>query len=393
MAKMVIAFVFIFLGCNSSRKAPPPPADTLTKVSPKDTLPRLAASPFWNDLARIFGGIMPQDTLFWRETISHPGFKKHRDTIQEIWKRKSEKLFLPLRNWAQKELDTFYTYRGKVFYPFSGADWPSIYALHPNGSTYLFFGLELEGNPDLLRQMPPAEVPKHLQSVTWSMLDLLRLSFFKTKEMQSYSVATQIKGLLPVFLGFLARTGHEIYEVERGHITASGWQKLPPTLHNRPQTPYDTLVTGIKIVFGLPGHAPQTLYFLSFNASNSGLRNNPNLVKFLQAYKPAVTFIKAASYLMFNAEFDHMRQLLLAASEVITQEDCGIPYRYFDTLTWKAQLYGVYNQPIQLFRRHFQKDLWEAYRQPGVKPLPFTIGYHTVPGQSNLMIFIRKKAG
>jgi hypothetical protein len=85
-----------------------------------------------------------------------------------------------------------------------------------------------------------------------------------------------------------------------------------------------------------------------------------------------------------------MRRLILTQSVALLQEDSGIPYKYFDTMAWRVQLFGVYHQPIPLFRSKFQQDLWQAYRTYSVGRLPFNIGYHTVPGQSNLLWAVRR---
>ncbi len=308
-----------------------------------------------------------------------------------LWTTSDKKLFTPLRQWAQAELSPYHEWKNFVFYPFSGADWPSIYALYPNGQRYVFFGLEQEGDPAYMRLLSPQEIANNLWGPYAAMADLLRLSFFKTKEMQQFLIKGKVRGLLPVFLAFFARSGHDIYEVNHIYLTPEGKIDTFPQNTRKPvQSPWDTIVTGLRFLIGKPGQAPQEVIYVSFNAANDGLKNQKGIVPFLQTIQPCVTFIKAASYLMHGQDFSQMRSLILTQSIAILEEDSGIPYRFFDSTVWKVQLYGVYNGPIPLFKNKFQQNLYQAYRSQPVKPLPFGIGYHLVPGTSNLLWAVRK---
>ncbi|MCS7189046.1 MAG: hypothetical protein RMJ66_04840, partial [Bacteroidia bacterium] len=142
---------------------------------------------------------------------------------------------------------------------------------------------------------------------------------------------------------------------------------------------------------GLPEREEvQEVIYLSLNAANAGLEKQVGSREFLSRLRPCVTLIKSASYLLFGPDFSEMRKLILTQSVGILQEDSGIPYRYFDTTAWRVQLYGVYHKPIPLFQRKYQPDLWQAYRSLPVGHLPFGIGYHIFPGQSNLLWAVRR---
>jgi hypothetical protein len=311
--------------------------------------------------------------------------------MEYLWSTRQKNLFDPLRAWAKVELGTYHTWGDQVFYPFSGADWPTIDALYPKGSKYVFFGLEQEGDPHAVRLLEPREIAQNLWGPYAAMADLLRLSFFKTKEMQQFLAKGKVRGLLPVFLAFFARTGHVIYSVEHIYLTPQGTIDTLSNSRSKPgQSPWDTLVTGLRFRVGKPQEPPQEVVYISFNAANDGLRRQSGVTLFLQTVRPCVTFIKSASYLLFGAEFSQIRRLLLEQSVALLQEDSGIPYRFFDSTAWHTQLYGVYRGPIQLFRNKFQQDLYQAYRTQPVKPIAFGIGYHSVPGTSNLFWAYRR---
>jgi hypothetical protein len=54
------------------------------------------------------------------------------------------------------------------------------------------------------------------------------------------------------------------------------------------------------------------------------------------------------------------------------------------------QFYGKYSGPIKLFETRMQKDLMDAYKGKEVRPLPFSLGYHSNHDYDNMMIFKRK---
>lgn len=365
----------------------PPSPDT----TEKDTTPPLVFHPYWSDLARVIGGLPPRDTLYWRRAITDTAWQSHAKRMDYLWTTSDKKLFTPLHQWAQTELGPYHHWKGLVFYPFSGADWPSIHALYPDGQRYVFFGLEQEGDPAYVRLLSPEEIAQNLWGPYAAMADLLRLSFFKTKEMQQFLIKGKVRGLLPVFLAFFARSGYDIYQVSHIYLTPEGKIDTFPQNARKPaQSPWDTIVTGLRFLIGKPGQQPQEVLYVSFNAANDGLKRQRGIVPFLQAIQPCVTFIKAASYLMHGQDFSQIRSLILTQSVAILEEDSGIPYRFFDSTAWNVQLYGVYNAPIPLFRNKFQQNLYQAYRSQPVKPLPFGIGYHLIPGTSNLLWAVRK---
>jgi len=387
---MVILWV-IFLSCQShssqvlsgdARKG-----DTVRK----ETTVSAVFDPYWTDLARVIGGLRPFDTLYWRGAIQDTAWQGHARRMDYLWTTRDKSLFLPLRSWAERELAPYHEWKGLVFYPFSGADWPSIHALYPQGSRYVFFGLEQEGDPHHVRLLHPQEIAQNLWGPYAAMADLLRLSFFKTKEMQQFLARGKVRGLLPVFLAFFARTGYNIYRVEHIYLTPDGKVDTLAAGRSKPaQSPWDTVVTGLRFVIGKPSQPTQEVIYVSFNASNDGLTRQKGILPFLKTIQPCVTFIKAASYLLHGPEFSQMRNLILTQSIALLQEDSGIPYRFFDSTAWKVQLYGVYHAPIPLFKNKLQPNLYQAYRTQPVKPLEFGIGYHLNPGTSNLLLAIRR---
>jgi hypothetical protein len=145
---------------------------------------------------------------------------------------------------------------------------------------------------------------------------------------------------------------------------------------------------GVKIVFS---HAkvgkPQTMYYLSLDATDKALAANPEFLPFLAQFRSSITFLKSASYLLHGNEFAGTRKVLLDTTDLLVQDDTGIPYRYLRSNGFEVRLFGRYARPIRDFNYGYQQDLAAAYRTTGqVANLPFPFGYHWKDGRSGLIL-------
>jgi hypothetical protein len=107
--------------------------------------------------------------------------------------------------------------------------------------------------------------------------------------------------------------------------------------------------------------------------------------------KDYATLIKAASYLMHREQFSTIRSLVLKGSDLVIQEDTGIPIRFFDKDTWDITLFGKYTKPIAQFQIRQQPDLAEMFADTTIKPLPFIIGYHGTAKESHVIKASKRK--
>ncbi|MCS7188512.1 MAG: hypothetical protein RMJ66_04945, partial [Bacteroidia bacterium] len=248
MRKVFHTITFLLCACQ-------PPADADSKTIPSslsqaDTLkiiPKPQPHPYWTDLARVLGGLRPMDTLYWKEIFYDTAWLNYTKRVNYLWENRKNTLYDSLKVWASRELQPYHEWKGNVFYPFSGADWPSIYYTYPHGSRYIFFGLEQEGDPHFLRLLHPTEIVHNLQGTYATLQDLLRLTFFKTKDMQVQLAHGKVRGLLPVFLALFARTGHVIYKVQHIYLKSGGeWDTLAEGTRKPPQSAWDEKITGLR---------------------------------------------------------------------------------------------------------------------------------------------------
>jgi len=90
-------------------------------------------------------------------------------------------------------------------------------------------------------------------------------------------------------------------------------------------------------------------------------------------------------YLLAEARFSSLRQVILDDSSIVLQDDTGVPFRYFDE-RWATRFFGRYEAPGTPFEERVQPTLRAAFEQRGASALAFGIGYHVQPNRSNLLI-------
>jgi hypothetical protein len=101
------------------------------------------------------------------------------------------------------------------------------------------------------------------------------------------------------------------------------------------------------------------------------------------------SLVKSASYLMHSDSFSTVREFLLTRSQVLLQDDSGVPIRYFEQDDWNLRPYGKYLGPIALFAGQKQPQLGQLFRKSAQR-IDFGIGYRWRSQESNLLLATKK---
>ena len=371
--------VLVFLGAG-----PLPPSTTEERAGffegriSKET-------PLYQDYALLIAGLRGRPGSLSPEE-SKPAWVNHARVMDQTWGNFERRQLSVMRQWVSQEIAQ--AENPTVFYPFSGPDFINMYTFFPKARTYLMVSLEPVGElPDFSNGNGNYFYP----SLQRSLYDLLHLSFFITPKLATSLGKTELRGVLPVLLFFLAREGVRVLDVNYWVMKPGGViEEEPASTAPARFGPGD--IPGVRIVFTWPGSTQnQTLYYFRFNLANDSFAKNRHFVSFLEKFGPLTTFSKAASYLMYRPNFSAIRQFILDKSAYVLQSDSAIPVQYFTPEVWNLQFYGCYKGPIALFSNRFQRDLAAIYqRGENVHPLPFGICYRHRPRSSNLMFAARK---
>jgi hypothetical protein len=224
--------------------------------------------------------------------------------------------------------------------------------------------------PDLAALQKDGRLGACLDQMKTSLFTILAASFFKTKDMQT-DFHNQFDGLLPVIALFIAREGYTIDGLQYVSLGHDG------TLYAHGADG----ATGVEITF-----SGRTLLYFQTNLADDGLHENPGFIRLMERIGPGNTYLKAASYLLYDDYFSTMRDAILANSVGVVEDDSGIPLHDFKPSIWDVTPYGNYTGPIALFKEHAQPDLTQFYANRPHQPLPFGSGYKFNASVSSLLV-------
>ncbi len=369
----------------------------------------------YNDNARFIAGMKSDEGSEFLKLEKNQDWRIYASWFNNGWTALEERQLSKIKSWSEKELtfnnpasahsESHSDMQGykTVFYPFSGADFLYADTFFPAAENYIMIGLEPVGKIPDIRKIPSDFWENYFLALRKAQSTILSSSFFKTRDMRTDFQIQELKGTLPLLMVYLARTGNKIITIEPVQVNDSG-QVIKSTF---PQITWQGAgkMNGVQITFEVnrgndslssvtknsneTASVQKTLYYFSFDLSDKSLQKKNGLEIFLNSFSEAATFIKSASYLMHQPNFETIHKIILNHSQAVLQDDSGIPVHFFaEQENWqKVQYYGTYNGPIPMFKKFYQTDLKNAFNDTSkVKPLPFGIGYQRKVDKSNLLI-------
>jgi hypothetical protein len=336
------------------------------------------ASP--DDSARFLAGMQPSSESPLAALAKDPSWQRHAKYMDGIFDQTEKRHLSKIREFAKARLTTT---QDTMFYMFAGPDALHAVSFFPNASTYVLAGLEPVGNIPPLNSLSYGTLFGSLQNLAHSMNTLLTLSFFITKDMKSQLRAGPVFGTIPIISVFLARSGKTIHDVSYVKIDNDGVE------HPVSEADVKSNAPAVKIVFsaGKDGRK-QTMYYFSTDLSDSGLKVS-GFLAFCEKLGRGDSFVKSASYLMHGGNFRTIRSFLLAKSDLLLQDDSGIPLGYFNGKAWQFQPLGRYLGPIEIFPGTYQAQMADLFRNVTPTPLDFGIGYRWRNNESNMLLSTR----
>jgi hypothetical protein len=362
-----------FINSTSETQASPEIAKLKPSMAVQAKLDEAKAEDLTNTAKFLAGMQVTKSQLAKLQQSSN--WRSHQQFFNNAWSKLESRQLQRIRNWSQQELNQINATSPSIFYPFSGPDFLYAYSLFPQARQYVLVGLEPVGIIPNLSNLSESQRNLKLQEIRSSLYAILQFSFFMTNNMK---VDLKQQGVLPILYVFLARTQNRIINME--YIGLDKNAKI--------QKYQEGMVPGVKIDFvGKGEERARTLYYFATDLSNSGLERRPEFSQFVKNVGEKVTYLKAASYLMYNDGFSTIRNQILAQSSQILQDDSGMPLTAFYRSKWNLKFYGSYTSPIGLFANRYQPNLRRIYQtDKNIEPLDFGIGYKYETNNSNLML-------
>lgn len=380
--KVPLLALLLFRLIGSGNPQDPPPARYLGADA--------AARPDADDAARFLAGLPGRPESAYSTFEGLKEWESHRKAMERAWAPVAASRLPRMESFQRSELRIPQLTGRPVFYPFSGPDTLSILMFFPSQPVYVMAALEPVGTLPTPGQIRELNLEDYFSGIRATVLEPIQISFFSTKKLQQNLRGPHADGILVPMAMILARSNRRILRLRYICIRPDGGvmecDGTEPS--GRPKG-----VSGAEITFSTENGSatPQRLYYFCVNLADEKLRSDKAFLKYLEGLGTVTTLLKAASYLPHYPRYSLITQRILNQSTVILQDDSGIPYRRFRKGSWKIQLYGRYDQPIELFRELAQSELREAYVTSQVRPLPFSIGYGFGRMPSNLLLAVRAR--
>ena len=364
-------------GAFMIRRAEPAAEGDLFDTSAALNVPSHAASV--NDTARMLAGLpalIGNDA--YPEVRSSAGWTAHQSRLDEQWGDYEGRHRQPIRSWAAREMGDLQR-ASALFYPFGGPDFLFAEAFFPRAETVVLVGLEPAEPLPELSSLTGADIESGLNGLRNSLKTIMQFSFFITKDLRTDLQATRFRGVLPVILVFLARSGHAVESVDGIRLDASGNPILAQA---------GAGATGLLIRARAPSGGTKRIFYFKQDLSNDSIRPGVPLLNFVSQMGRPPAFTKSASYLMHEESFSAIRDYILRNCRALVQDPSGIPYEHVRKSGMDLRLYGDYRDTHQMFSGQNQPNLIEAYREGrhGAQPLDFGIGYLYNPASTCLMV-------
>jgi hypothetical protein len=327
--------------------------------------PVAAGSP--SQVARLLGGL-PLEDVETTTAVAERTLARYAERLEGWWARFEERIGGPMMTWG---LEVLAQTDGTVFYPFAGADFPTVRRLYPNATRYVLIALEPAGPmPDLAGR---SDVDGILTVFSTMMEDFHRRGYFITAELiEQFSRGPSGLGGITAVLAMAAeREGFEVRSVEPLRVAEDGSDVV---LHDGDRARGATWASVRLELTRREDGVPVRLDYLRLDLSDRNLHSNAAdaaLVTSLSAY-PVV--VKAASHLLQYGSFSFIREAILAHAPSLVQDETGIDIDVLER-HFEVRLFGHFAHPNSDFPQHLHSALVRAYRERQAEPLPFRYGY------------------
>lgn len=335
---------------------------------------KLSLNHDYNDIALFLAGKSLSDESKLYDFTTDSTFARYARKIDTKFQKYSDKQLTKINSWSATELNAINTESKEVFYPFSGPDIIHALTLFPNAEKFYLYGLEPVGEIPNITSLDKDSTQRLFSSLNNAISDNLFLSFFLTKEMEKDLNSTYVKGTIPVLMFFLSRLNYHVQDIKPVDISDKG--EIVYGEENKEGLNYDNYNTGVEISFvDTTKNEVKKVYYFSINLADPYFKKNTGMQNFIKSIDtPLTTLVKSASYCLHEMKYYTIRELILAESKYLLQDDTGIPYSILDSVQWNIQLYGSYTRPVNLFKHMYQED-YKLAMEENAKPVNFRFGY------------------
>jgi hypothetical protein len=356
------------------------PVDSVQKDSVEVVKKTLKPILFDNDItaySSLISGIIPDSK---REQLEdNETWINIQNLINEEWEKVVSEKVLPIQEWRDESplanLDS-----ATLFYPFAGADFLYSNNFFPKSNKIIMIGLEPVGSINTEKELDSGFY-EYVKKIKSSLYTSNRSGYFMTLNMGKELHQSDLNGVLPLILFYARRQDFLVSNIEYLQLDDQG---LPVVCSYKEAEGVRVCITDSQ------QKNKKVIEYYRTDLSNDGLTEESKFYKYFNGFENKNVFLKAASYLLHNSSFSNIRNIILSRTNIILQDDSGLPFSFVNNDNWTTELYGKYTRPIGLFSGRVQKSLREEFKKRKSQPLPFRIGYNISHNEPHLILAKRK---
>jgi hypothetical protein len=317
-------------------------------------------------------------------------YQSHLEYAKTSWETTESTMLKPIHDWLSGKGMIDERTDATCFYPLSGPDFLFGNAFYPNAQYYVMMGLEPRGTWPDFSKMDYNTRKDYFNVLRGSMKYLNSRGYFVTEHMGGDFSRRHFNGMLHMMLYMMAKTNHYICDFYVIAIQPDGTERR---LETGEETPEKTVAVNVIEFTGADRKVLRKAYYLKQDVSDEKLTEVPGFEKYMSAFPNRMTYMKSASCVLFNPQFNTMRQLVLSCDKIL-QDDTGIPYHYIvESGSFDIQLFGTYSKVIKQIPWCKQQDLEKALTEIGEnKELPFKISYNGHHNEGIVVYAVKKKS-
>jgi hypothetical protein len=287
----------------------------------------------------------------------------------------------------------------KVVYPFAGGDLSTALTVFPKAEEITTISLEPAGDPRDLAHLKGKELAAALNKVEYELKFLYRVNFSNTINM----IDAMREGSMPTQLIFglsaLKIHGYEVVAVRYFRLEPDGSihylddsevAAAPAPDKAKPQT-RNRIFANVEVQFRRPGGPIQVYRHIQQNLDNEHLKQDPRVLRHLEAKGPIAGMTKAASYLLSWDSFSLMRGYLTEHVTWMVSDATGVAPKWGKPAGFEYETYGAFTGPHIQAGGSIAKDWRVEFDAEPKRDLGFRFGYYDKHNANHLIIMRKKK--
>jgi hypothetical protein len=295
----------------------------------------------------------------------------------------------------------------KVVYPFAGGDLSTALTVYPDADEITTISLEPPGDPRTLGVLKGKALEAALGKVEYELKFLYRVNFSNTLNM----IEAMRGGALPTQLIFglsaLKIHGYEFVGLRYFRLNDDGTihyledsdLKKAPDPEKGSAEQRNNVFSNCEVQFRKAGGRIQVWRHMRHNLGDDtmkgigpGLKEDPRIVKHLEAKGQIAGMTKAASYLLSWDSFKIIRKLLLDHVVWMVSDATGVAPKWGKDAGFEYETYGMFEQPHIGAGNNIAKNWKDEWNAQEKRELPFRFGYYDKKLRNHLVIMRKKKS-